>query len=221
MEYIKLFESWYDNRPDAKRTEYNKINIDWSKFLIDLDYTFEIYTQMNHNLETYWDEPYYNYTVYKGWEEPDEYYDEEEGSTYEDVYIKGEIKRFMEVYQEFKSRGKVINTERKMSLKSPNDINYNNLGQYWSFCHASQMFDQGENYYIIMVSDIPHNNIDWVNSLDNYVYFGHDECEVKVKKNHKVFLKHITIYKSKENGKYVPYNQQKSVKKVINEWCKT
>lgn len=53
MRYLKLFENWYDNRNIPDRIEYDQINIDWSKFLIDLDYTFEIVKKINPGLETH------------------------------------------------------------------------------------------------------------------------------------------------------------------------
>lgn len=194
MKWIKSFnENWYGLEKDYT------INVDYSKFLNDLDYTYSIIKELNPELRTQWQDWFDAYSAWKKDGFPDKSDEElqmeygENPKSYE-LHIRENIKFYSELYNKVKREGS-LKVFRALSINDINDVNYNNLGVYWSFIeNPDQSFEHSTfKIYIKIYGEVNFNNIDWLNSLDNFVFYGHDESEIKLKRNVDVFVEKIKI----------------------------
>jgi len=209
MNYLKLFENWYDNRTIKGRKDYSQINLDWSKFLKDVDYTFDIIKQVNPRLETQWIEPFGNYLTLIEGGELDDYHEIETIEEYENSYIKQPIKDYIKLFKKTKDRG-YLEVTRILTVDDLSEIDFSKIGKYWSFCdNPSQKFDNiYKKQYIKLIAKARLDSIDWLNSLDNYVYYGDDECEITLREGASIFIEKMindkrtpSDYKTKKDNK--------------------
>ena len=193
MLYIRTYEDWRKSgglhNPEDKETpsfsERNDIKHK-EKFLLDYNYTYNWALKYHPNLEID--------------------YDPEERDYYKtaDHEIKNRIKLYMDIHKKCKNLN-VIDIQRKICIKELKDINFDNVGLFWSFKKTSVGFVTIDipYYEIIFHGYTKYNNINWENSLDNFIYYGYDESEVKLYPNSDITILSIDIlHRNVKNNVY-------------------
>lgn len=181
MLYLKLYEDWrssgsYHEPENKELPKYEERDTPEhkAKFLIDYDYTYDWVLKYHPNMEI-------DYMTD----------DEEDYKTTAKITIEQHIKSYMKLFKK-----PIINIQRKITVKNISDIKYNNLGVFWSFQKISVTFPHGimsPYYTVIFHGSTTHQNINWENSLDNFVYYGHDESEVKLFPDSKIVITDVEI----------------------------
>jgi hypothetical protein len=190
MLYVRTYEDWRMSgglhNPEKTETpgyleKFDKKHKE--KFLIDYDYTYNWILKYHPKLEIDYppDEPDYQSTA--------------------KLEIENRIKYYMDLYKKSKLSN-IIDIQRKICIKELNDIDINKLGLFWSFQPTDIGFVTIDNpyYEVIFYGYTNYNNVNWENSLDNFVYYGFDESEVKLYPNSKVTITKANIlYRKKWN----------------------
>lgn len=201
MKYIKLFENWYGDRDK----QYN-LNIDYSKFLIDFDYTFDIVKQINPTFKSERDEMYDGYTS-EWYMSCEDIFDENGVGENDDFnsdktqkvimlckekFAKYELKEYMNFYQKYKNSK--IPVKRVINVDSVSTINWDSLGVYWTFDNKhGRSFSNKNKTVIEFLGNVDSKYVNWLNSLDNYIFFGESENEVKITKGSPIFIKEYNV----------------------------
>lgn len=182
MIHLKIFEDWRSSGglhyiKDTSTPEFKERNDveHQQKFLLDFNYTYNWVLKYHPNLEI-------DYL-------PDED-DYEEVAKYE---IESRIEEYMELFRSVK--GGKIKIQRRVIVSDLSEINRENVGLYWSFKKSDVLFGNKEypNYEVIFYGETDWSNVNWENSLDNFVYYGHDENEVKLLPNSPIILNKVRV----------------------------
>ena len=108
-------------------------------------------------------------------------------------FIKNQILDYSKIYKKVKSENE-IKIQRQIFIDNISELDYNNIGQYWSFNEIEKNLDMQDKNIRITLFGVAHfNDILWENSLDNYIYFGAEESEIKLKKGKKIHLYQMEI----------------------------
>lgn len=119
-----------------------------------------------------------------------------DGAEYEDEWTEPVFNSKEEFYNECYNIGETFNTMpdmipiwRSIYVNSLKDINYENIGEAWSFERESAI-NFGNNHTranVLLKAYTPHNNVDWDQTLKNYVseslpelYSGDEENELVI-----------------------------------------
>lgn len=182
MFYLKLYEDWRSSggihNPSVKETpDFSERNDPEhkKKFLVDYDYTYNWVLKYHPKFEI----------DYEAMEDED----------YEDIAkhtISYRIHDYMELYA--KSRDN-IKIERKVLVDDLSQINYDKIGVFWSFRKSDVTFStKNYPYYEVKFYGVTDSkNVNWENGLDNFVYYGHDESEVKLFPGSNVTINDVRI----------------------------
>jgi hypothetical protein len=209
MKYIKTFESVIEKHRNENK-DYSSLNINMDKFLIDFDYTFEIVKKINPKFENkllssdMWYEECRKEFTDAGfsdddiddwqWDYGSEVVQKIECECFERL-AKYHTRRYMDYYNTH-AKGKHINLSRDISIRDINEINWNNLGIYWSF-DPDWVMDFGGggkgNLNVRFYGTVHSKYVDWVRSLDNFIYFGEEENEVNIFKGSPILINKIEV----------------------------
>jgi hypothetical protein len=212
MKFVKTYETyllkniirednWYDDAFGVdKYKEY--IKPDMNLFLIDFEYTFDWVKKHNPYMITNFGDHY----------DMDVKDLTKDMIAENEVNIKNHIITYMKLYQKWKLDG-FIYVYRTLNVNSLDEIDWKNLGLYWSFIDETSKYGRSRDFVdsnhkisIHLYSRIPLTYVNWENSLDNYCYYGNDENEVKLKRKRKLIItKYQVVNKEKKNNAYYVY----------------
>ena len=192
----KTNENWYGDKDKTYETSIEHKE----KFLVDLDYTLNWVEKHNPTFKTDDDEMsidkiehFYDYDSSKS----KEWNIENFKNTVKESAIS-KIKEYMKVYKSTKKNGfKTI--YRQISVDKIEDLKTDEIGLYWSFDSVRKNnnireFDSN-NIHLLITGEAKFDQINWGNGLDNYIYFGDAESEIKLLPNNKIKILDIEVLK--------------------------
>lgn len=208
MKHIKTYENYIlldeSNTHRYEDEDFTSLNIDTNKFLIDFDYTFDIVKKINPELENNfldtedWCDECEQEFIQFGIDKDGDW--DEESDEIQAIQKKcfDSIARWRtEVYMEFY---KWANTQdrfrvyRTINVNHKKDIDYSNLGIYWSF-KPTKSLDIGQlhrgKYTVNFKGFIEAKDVNWIKSLANFIYFGDTENEVNL--NEGTYIKPLEV----------------------------
>ena len=188
-------DNWYDTE-FGKETYKKYTKPDMNLFLIDFDYTFNWIKEHNPYMQTcfgdHCDTSVEELTI--------------DNIVENEINIKSHIKRYMSLYQKWKSDG-FIDVYRTLNINSISNIDFDKLGVYWSFIDENDKWGRSRDFInsahplsINLYTRIPLEYVNWENSLDNFCYFGGDEDEVKLKPKSKLIITKYIVFRKKDGG---------------------
>ena len=235
MKHLKTYESYNnllnENWYGADDKEYS-VKLDMSKFLQDLDYTFGIIKELNPLLKTWRDEAFLNEK--SEWGESCEIefdkfdIDINHGGKVNSAdnsllamnsckirLVKDEISEYMNFY--YKYRSKRIPCKRVISVDNLEDINWDKIGKYWSFDneHGTDFSNPNKQYRVEFFANVNSSSVDWLNSLDNYVFFGDAENEIKIKSGEHINIDYMEVRESNDQLQFGKISKIELFKEVI------
>lgn len=217
--YMNITENYYEGNKKYDTSD----PIHKEKFLVDLDYTLNWAIKHNPKFETSDEESrishiekWLDYDVNISKKDNIKEFIKTKTNTF-----RYDIIAYMKVYKKAKSAG-YIKLYRQIAMDKLTEFNYKNIGIYWSFenplTNHINVLGNGKIKFVIS-ANVKFENINWENGLDNYLYFGDSECEVKLYSDANIQILDIKLqnrFKDEDVNEDEALKFIANIKKVLN-----